>query len=49
MLLGVIDENTNVETIIYWVIVVIGAGMGIVGAVVLWMLFNRMKHSRRRG
>jgi len=46
MLLETIDENTKVETIIFWLIVVIGVGMGIVGAVVLWMLFNRMKHSR---
>ncbi len=46
MLLEIIDENTKVETIIFWLIVVIGVGMGIVGAVVLWMLFNRMKHSR---
>lgn len=46
-MLGVIDENTHVESIVYWLFVVIGVGMGIVGAVVLWMLFNRMKHSRR--
>ncbi|CAG0930478.1 hypothetical protein PLCT1_01395 [Planctomycetaceae bacterium] len=46
MLLEIIDENTSFESIIYWVIVVIGAGLGIVGAVVLWMLFTRMKHSR---
>ena len=46
MLLEIIDENTKVETIIFWLIVVIGVGMGIVGAAVLWMLLNRMKHSR---
>lgn len=47
-MLLLIDENTHVETIIHWIIVVIGIGMGIVGAVVLWMLFNRMKHSRAK-
>ncbi len=46
MLLEIIDESTNLETIMHWLIVVIGVGMGIVGAVVLWMLFTRMKHSR---
>ena len=45
-MLLLIDENTSVETIMQWLIVVIGIGMGIVGAVVLWMLFKRMKHSR---
>jgi hypothetical protein len=46
MELALIDENTSLETIMHWLIVVIGIGMGIVGAVVLWMLFTRMKHSR---
>jgi hypothetical protein len=46
MLLEIIDENTPVESIIFWLIVIIAAGLGLVSAVVLWMLFNRMKHSR---
>lgn len=45
-MLLLIDENTSVETIMHWLIVVIGVGMGIVGAVVLWMLFKRMRQSR---
>lgn len=46
MLLEIINENTPVESIIFWLIVVIGAGLGLVSAVVLWMLFTRMRHSR---
>jgi hypothetical protein len=46
MLLEIITEETSVESIFYWLFVVGAAGMGLIGAVCIWMLFNRMKHRR---